>query len=77
MGIFVTMEPPSRPMITEASAAGQYQSPGWNQRYPTIQILSIEELLDGKTNNMPPTSVTFAQAERDRTPSEGQLKLNF
>jgi len=77
MGIFVTMEPASRPMVTEAGSAGHYHSPGWNQRYPTIQILTIEELLDGKTVNMPPTSITFAKAESDRTASDGQLKLNF
>jgi site-specific DNA-methyltransferase (adenine-specific) len=77
MGIFITMELPSCPMVTEAGSAGNYQSPGWNQRYPTIQILTIEELLDGKKVNMPPTSITFAKAESDRTPSEGQLKLNI
>lgn len=77
IGIFLTMESPSRPMITEAADAGYYYSPGWKKEYPAIQILTIEDLLNDKTVNMPPTSVTFAQAERDRTPSDNQLGLGF
>ncbi len=77
IGIFLTMEPPSRPMLTEAASAGHYHSPGWNQRYPAIQILTIEELLDGKTVNMPPSSITFAQAERDIATDDNQLTLGL
>src|SRR5260370_30160769 len=34
IGVFITLEPPSKDMITEAVSAGFYHSPGWNQDYP-------------------------------------------
>jgi len=74
LGIFITLEPPTGPMQTEAVSAGFYHSPGWNKDYPKIQILTIEELLHGKAVDMPPqtqTSVTFAKAQKI-TPKEGE-----
>ena len=67
MGIFITLEPPTREMNVEAVSAGYYHSPIWNKDYPKIQILTIEELLHGKTVDMPPlaqTNVTFAKAQK-------------
>jgi hypothetical protein len=40
-GIFIALELPSPDMETEAVSAGFYLSPGWNQKYRRIQILSI------------------------------------
>ena len=72
MGIFVTLEPPSRPMIAEAAAAGHYASPGWQRSYPRLQILTVAELLDGAEVKMPPTSVTFKQARRSEGDADDQ-----
>jgi DNA modification methylase len=67
MGVFITLEPPSKDMVKEALSAGYYHSPGWNQDYPCIQIVTIEELLD-KTRRaevkMPPQFGTFKQAQK-------------
>ncbi len=41
IGVFTTLEEPSRPMLTEAASAGYYRSPGWGRDYPRIQILTI------------------------------------
>ncbi len=46
MGFFVTLTPPTQPMITEATSAGYYESP-WYGAFPKIQILTIEGLLSG------------------------------
>ena len=46
MGVFITLEEPSKPMRLEATTAGYYRSPGWQQDYPKIQILTVQELLD-------------------------------
>ena len=67
----IYLEPPSREMITEAVSAGFYHSELWQQKYPRIQILTIEEILDGKTVEMPPAHGTFKQAQRVRK-SEGK-----
>ena len=70
MGFLVTLEPPSKPMITEALAAGYYHSPGWNRDYQKIQIRTIEQLLAGESFEMPPTNITLAQAQRVKTGAE-------
>jgi len=80
LGIFVTLEPPTAPMQTEAISAGFYHSPGWNKDYPKIQILTIEELLHGKAVDMPPqteTSVTFAKAPKVSRKAGEQLSAGM
>jgi len=80
LGIFITLEPPTGPMQTEAISTGFYHSPGWNKDYPKIQILTIEELLYGRTVDMPPqtqTNVTFAKAPKVSTKEQGrQLSIS-
>lgn len=75
IGIFITLEPPTKPMITEAASAGFYRSPGWHKDYPRIQILTIEELLDGATIQMPYADQTFKKAQREKEPSPQQKSL--
>jgi site-specific DNA-methyltransferase (adenine-specific) len=75
MGVFITLEPPTREMEKEAVSAGFYHSPGWGRDYPRIQIRTIEELLDGKGIEMPPSSVTFRQAGRVK--DEGPRTLSM
>ena len=70
MGFLITMEAPSKPMLTEALATGYYQSPGWNRDYPKLQVRTIEQLLAGQHFEHPPTNVTLAQAEKVQ--EEGQ-----
>ncbi|HEY93162.1 MAG TPA: site-specific DNA-methyltransferase [Dehalococcoidia bacterium] len=64
MGVFITLEPPTREMQTEAVSAGYYNSPLWERDYPKIQILTIEELLAGKTVEMPPANLPFPKAQK-------------
>ena len=69
MGVFLTLEPATKDMETEAATTGFYHSPGWNKDYTKIQILTIAELLAGKNVQMPPVSMTFKQAEKVKTES--------
>ncbi|GCE04245.1 DNA methyltransferase [Dictyobacter aurantiacus] len=65
IGVFITLEPPSRDMTTESVSAGFYHSVGWGQDYPRIQILPIDDLLHGRAQlKMPPQFGTFKQASR-------------
>jgi site-specific DNA-methyltransferase (adenine-specific) len=78
IGVLITLEPPTSPMEVEAVDAGFYHSPIWNKDYPKIQILTIEELLKGKTVDMPPqtqTSVTFAKAQKIAQKEGEQLSM--
>lgn len=45
IGIFLTLTEPTKPMITEAAAAGQFQMDGF-EPVPRIQIVTIEEALN-------------------------------
>ena len=65
MGVFITLESPSKDMKTEAATAGLYRSEGWNKDFPRLQILTIEELLNGAEVKMPPSAITFKQAEKE------------
>ncbi|MDR1084941.1 MAG: restriction endonuclease [Deltaproteobacteria bacterium] len=52
IGVFVTLTRPTRPMIDEAHSAGCYCSPD-GAKYPKIQILTIEKLLNGQKVTKP------------------------
>ncbi len=77
IGVFITLEPPSRDMITEAVSAGSYHSPGWNSDYPRIQILTIADLLKGAKVQMPMQYGTFKQAKRVREVGGMQSELEM
>ena len=63
-------------MNAEAADVGFYESPGWKKKYPRLQIITIEELLDGKSISRPPAAnVTFKQAPKAKAKSADQLSL--
>ena len=64
IGVFITLELPTQPMIKEALAAGWYESDFWDKQYRKLQILSIRDLLAGDGVDMPPQHGTFKQAAR-------------
>ena len=43
MGLFITLEPPTRPMTKEAVSAGFYHSDVWQTDFPKIQIRTVGE----------------------------------
>jgi len=65
IGALITLREPTKPMLTEAAAAGFYESKDFPGRYARLQILTIAELLAGKKLEYPAHRVeTFAKAER-------------
>jgi DNA modification methylase len=65
IGALITLREPTKPMLTEAAAAGFYESKDFPGHYPRLQILTIAELLAGKKIEYPNHRVdTFAKAER-------------
>ncbi|MBL7125101.1 MAG: restriction endonuclease [Dehalococcoidales bacterium] len=79
IGVLITLESPTGPMRVEAVDAGFYHSPIWNKDYSKIQIFTIEDLLKGKTVDMPPqtqTSVTFAKAPKISKKEGKQLLMD-
>jgi len=77
IGVLISMENPTKPMITEAASAGFYKSP-WG-KYSTLQILTIQELLNGKGLDCPPlgqVDVTFKKAQRAKGKPKKQLMIS-
>lgn len=76
IGVLICMQEPSRPMRQEVASSGFYTSQ-WG-KHPRLQILTIAELLNGKTIDMPPqrqTNVTFKKARRSSGSAGRQLEL--
>ena len=79
IGVLITLESPTQPMRKEAASAGFYQSP-WGTSHPKVQILTIEELLDGKQVDMPPSQDhrTFKKAPKAKKgPNTEEQSLAF
>jgi DNA modification methylase len=68
IGVLISMQEPTRPMRAEAAAAGFYRSGtegvGTWGTHPKLQLLTIDDLLNDKSIDMPPASgtLTFPRA---------------
>ena len=76
MGLYITLQEPTREMEKEAVSAGFYHSELWQRDYPKIQIRTVGELLDGKSFEMPNPSSTYKPAPRVKAKKGRQGKLN-
>ena len=68
LGLFITLEEPTREMRREAAAAGFHHSDLWQRDYPRIQILTIRELLAGMEFEIPAHPSMYRPAQRTRPP---------
>ncbi len=83
IGVLITMNPPTGPMVTEAASSGFYSSSELGRKnYPRLQILTIEDLLNGKKVDCPPFAagrgnVTFKSSpESERPRKEAATKAS-
>ena len=76
IGVEITLQEPTQPMRSEAASAGFYDSP-WG-KHPRVQILTIEELLEGAQIDMPPirqVNQTYRRAPRHQETDGHQPSL--
>jgi hypothetical protein len=75
IGVLLCLEDVTKPMRTEAASAGFYKSPWGN--HPKLQILTIEELFEGKGVDYPHPAgnLTFKRAPKVETPVPEQMEL--
>ena len=69
IGLFVTLNEPTRPMLQEAASAGFYTPDHYpDHQYPRLQILTVAELLSGAEAQYPRVApaATFRRAPRRR-----------
>ena len=78
IGLFITLNPSTRPMQDEAAAAGFYAPEHYPESlYPRVQILTIAELLAGKRAEYPRLApdATFRPAPRRRRVGGAQTRF--
>ena len=67
LGLFITLKPPTRPMLQEAASAGVYVPEHYpDHQFARLQILTIDALLSGATADYPrfAPNATFRRAPR-------------
>jgi DNA modification methylase len=76
IGVFLSFEEPTKPMLREAAEAGLYKSTD-GTTYPRLQILTIQQILEGKQPDYPlhRRDATFKKAPRSRPPAAENLTL--
>ncbi len=85
IGVYISFEEPTKPMLREAAEAGFYTSPGSSGsaggKYPRIQLLTIRDLLEGTKSVQRPLlharDTTFRRAPRSRPSPATNLTLNL
>ncbi len=78
LGLFVTLEPPTRDMVQEAAQAGFYTTPLGNLRIPRLQIRTVEALLEGEGFAIPSAALLMGVAQAERvapTSEQGALEM--
>lgn len=78
IGVLITMGEPTREMRKEA-ATGEFYLSQWGS-HPRIQVLTVADLLSGKTISRPPdrqTGATFKKAPKAETARERPRRLGF
>ena len=76
LGLFITLEEPTRDMRTETASGGFFHSDLWDRDFPKIQIRTVADMLAGQGFELPPSASTAYQpAQRVRRPQGRQSQL--
>lgn len=76
LGLFITLEEPTRDMQTEAASGGFFHSDLWGRDYPKIQIRTVRQMLEGNSFDLPPRQPMYQPAERVRRTEGRQGSLD-
>lgn len=76
MAALLTLEEPTGPMRGECASAGFYTTPWGGAQYPRMQILTIEELLNGKRIEYPGRQDPHANVTLKRAPRAKMAAAN-
>jgi len=78
-GVFITLQPPTKPMLQEAATSGYLEDiPGLRlpKKIAKLQIVTIQELLDGARMNLPLTEAVVRSAKQHKRKG-GNRKIEF
>jgi site-specific DNA-methyltransferase (adenine-specific) len=74
LGVFLTIENPTKPMLETVAASGFIDVPGY--KYPRLQILTLKDYFMNKFLKLPAVNVTFKAATK-KGKKQHQEELNF
>jgi hypothetical protein len=75
IGLFISLEEPTRGMVKDAASAGFYES-ATGKKYPRVQLLTIEGLLPGKQRAEHPDhapDLNFKKAKAESNAAQKEL----
>ena len=73
-GVFICLNAPTKPMTEAALKAGTWVSDYDGAIYPVMQVLTAQDLIDGKPVKMPASrTAVFAQASREKQGAQPRL----
>lgn len=75
MGIIIALRPPTKGMKEEIAGMGKWKMPSVDLEFPVMQIITIQELFDGKKADIPQWHETLKKATREKREREKTLKL--
>jgi hypothetical protein len=73
IGVFISLEPHTQPMVKEAAGAGLYEGP--TGKVPKIQLFTVAELLAGKRPKIPLVERAFKVTEAEDMQEQDELDL--
>jgi site-specific DNA-methyltransferase (adenine-specific) len=71
-GVFLTIEPPTKPMIETIATSGTVKTP--IGMFPRLQLLTLKDFFEGKKLRLPAENITFKRAGTHKREAE-QLTL--
>ena len=75
LGLFISLDPPTRDMQREAASGGLFHSDLWQRDYPKIQLRTVEQMLSGQGFDLPPRPAAYQAAQRVRRPQGRQGEM--
>jgi site-specific DNA-methyltransferase (adenine-specific) len=72
LGIFLTIRPPTKPMLETIAKSGFISTPGF--KYPVLQVATLEDYFKGCRLKLPPTNITFESA---KLKGKGMKQMNL
>jgi site-specific DNA-methyltransferase (adenine-specific) len=81
IGILISLQPPTAPMETEAASVGFYEHKTNKQKFPRLQLRTVNELMEGKGIERPSTVAamddTFKKAPESKKKHGHQAELKM
>ncbi len=77
MGVFVCMNEPTKGMREAANHSGVFTHPRDKKTYPRVQIVTVQDLLNGDGPRLPVTEIPYMQAQKRSTKGAGQYALDL